>query len=52
VGNHDLRHYVHGAAAVDASADPSVRDQLDRLRADGFLGLPGTATSQVFQITR
>ncbi len=52
IGNHDLRHYVHGAAAVDASTDPSVHDQLARLRADGFLGAGGTATSQVFQIGR
>jgi hypothetical protein len=50
--NHDLRHYVHGAAAADASTDPSVRDALSGLRADGFLGSPGTATSQVLQITR
>jgi hypothetical protein len=50
--NHDLRHYVHGAAGVDASTNPSVRDALFGLRADGFLGSPGTATSQVLQITR
>jgi hypothetical protein len=52
VGNHDLRHYVHGAEAADASNDPSVREQLDSLRADGFLGSSGAVTSQVFQVTR
>ncbi len=52
VDNHDLRHYVRGARATDASSDPSVREQIDSLRAHGFLGSSGTATSQVFQITR
>jgi hypothetical protein len=51
-GNHDLRHYVRGAVAAQASADPSVRAQLDSLREHGFLGSTGTATSQVFQISR
>jgi hypothetical protein len=52
VANHDLRHYVHGAAAVDASTDPSVREQLASLRAHGFLGSGGHATSQILQVTR
>jgi pimeloyl-ACP methyl ester carboxylesterase len=52
IGNHDLAHYVHGAVAVDACDDPSVREQLVSLRQHGFLGGGGTATSQVFQITR
>jgi hypothetical protein len=51
-GNHDLRHYVDGAAAADASTDPSIREQLDSLRTDGFLGSGATATSQVLQVTR
>jgi hypothetical protein len=51
-GNHDLTHYVDGAAAADASTDPSVREQLDSLRSHGFLGSDATATSQVLQITR
>jgi hypothetical protein len=51
-GNHDMSHYVRGAAAVDASADPSVREQVASLHAQGFLGSTGSATSQVFQITR
>lgn len=50
--NHHLAHYVRGAAAVDASNDPSVREQLASLHDHGFLGGSGTATSQVFQITR
>jgi len=51
-GNHDLRHYVHGAESVDLSDDPSIREQLASLRDHGFLGHCDTATSQVFQITR
>jgi hypothetical protein len=52
VAGHRLRHYVRGAAAVDASCDPSVREQLASLHAHGFLGSSGHATSQVFQIVR
>jgi hypothetical protein len=52
VGNHDLRHYVHGAEATEASTDPSVREQIGSLRDQGFLGSTGPATSQVFQVTR
>jgi hypothetical protein len=51
-GNHDVRHYVHGAEAVDDSRDRSVREQIDSLRAHGFLGSRAPATSQVLQITR
>jgi hypothetical protein len=51
-GNHDLGHYVRGAAAADASPDPSIRAELGSLRAHGFLGSGGTSSSQVFQITR
>jgi hypothetical protein len=53
-GNHGLGHYVAGAGSVQASDDPSIRDQLANLEAQGFTG--GAAgqevTSQVFQITR
>jgi len=52
VGNHDLRHYVRGACAADSSDDPSIREQLDSLRAHGFLGGAATATSQILQVTR
>jgi hypothetical protein len=51
-GNHDLSHYVRGAAAVDASGDASVHEQVTSLHAQGFLGSDATATSQVLQITR
>jgi hypothetical protein len=51
-GNHDLGHYVRGAAAVDASPDPSVRAELVSLRDHGFLGSGATVTSQVLQVTR
>ncbi len=53
--SHGLAHYANGAAAVDASSDPSVREQLRSLRGHGFLasgGRGGTVTSQVFQVTR
>jgi len=56
VAQHDYAAYVEGAAAVDASADPSVREQLRSLRAHGFLqggdGPAPTVSSQVFQVVR
>ena len=56
VDNHDYRHYVAGAAAVDASTGPSVVEQLESLHAHGFLTGPGaepaSVMAQVFQITR
>lgn len=56
VGHHEYGPYVEGAAAADASTDPSVREQLESLHADGFLAGPGrgpaTVTSQVFQVVR
>ena len=56
VGNHDYWHYLNGAAAADASTDPSVQEQLASLHEGGFLatgdGPPTTVTSQVFQIVR
>ena len=51
-GNHDLRHYIRGARAADVSTDVSVRAELASLRAHGFLGSGGTASSQIFQVTR
>ncbi|GAB6987041.1 hypothetical protein [Nocardioides pyridinolyticus] len=51
-GEHAYEHYVAGAALVDASADPGVREQLASLHAAGFLGSGAAATSQVFQISR
>lgn len=56
VGNHDYWHYVNGAAAADASSDPSVQEQIASLHASGFLasgdGGGASVTSQVFQIVR
>lgn len=56
VGNHDYWHYVNGAAAADASTDPSVQEQLRSLHDSGFLASgdapPAAVTSQVFQIVR
>ena len=54
--SHSYGHYLSGAAAVDASADPSTVEQLASLRDHGFLSGPGsgapTISSQVFQIVR
>jgi pimeloyl-ACP methyl ester carboxylesterase len=51
--SHSLDHYTNGAAAVDASADQSLVEQLDSLHAHGYLGTGGQdVSSQVFQITR
>jgi pimeloyl-ACP methyl ester carboxylesterase len=56
VAQHEYPAYVAGAAAADASADPSVREQLHSLRAHGFLtggDRPATpVSSQLFQVVR
>jgi hypothetical protein len=52
VDQHDFDHYVAGAAAVDASTDPSVVESLQSLHDQGFLGSGQGVTSQTFQITR
>lgn len=56
VGDHDYWHYVNGAAAADASADPAVVEQLRSLQQQGFLAghgaPPATVTSQVFTVAR
>ena len=56
VGEHDYWHYLNGAAAVDASGDPAVVEQLRSLRDAGFLAgdgpLPASVSSQVFQVVR
>ncbi len=54
-GAHAYPHYLAGAAAVDASTDPSITEHLAGLRDRGFLDGPRPATqvtSQVFQIVR
>ncbi|WP_109506804.1 hypothetical protein [Nocardioides speluncae] len=51
--NHDLHHYVAGAAAVDASGHPSITSALDHLRTNGFLtGHDSAAVTTTFQVTR
>ena len=54
--SHSLSHYVHGAAAVDASHDASLVEQVHSLHQHGYLSGPGQGhaivSSQVFQITR
>lgn len=50
--NHSMLTYTRGGAAVDASDDPSITSELDRLRADGFLGSDDPTTTQGYTITR
>ena len=51
-GNHDIDHYVNGAAAADASTNGSIQDQIRQMEEDGYLG-GGTVTGvETFQITR
>jgi hypothetical protein len=52
--SHGLDSYVAGAGAVEASDDPSIRDQLADLAEQGFVGPADgqEVTSQVFRITR
>ena len=52
VGNHGLDRYTHGAAAADASANGSIRDQIDRMRSDGFLVEGPSGPVQTWVITR
>ncbi|MCW2766887.1 MAG: hypothetical protein JWO11_2846 [Nocardioides sp.] len=54
VDHHSFPHYVAGAAAVDASDDPSIVESLQSLADHGFLadGSGQTVTSRTFQITR
>ena len=49
IGNHDLAHYVAGAAAVDVSDDRSIRDLIGGWQ--GFLA-GGPTVTQEFTITR
>jgi hypothetical protein len=50
LGDHDYPAYELGARAVDASADPSVRDAVDGL--SGFLGADDPGEVRVFRLTR
>ncbi len=52
VAHHAYGVYEEGAGLVDASTDPSVVDAVQSLHDHGYLGQDGTATSQLFQITR
>jgi hypothetical protein len=49
---HGYGHYIDGAAAVDASADPSLTAEVAGLHDRGFLDRTDHVTSQLFQITR
>lgn len=50
--NHAITTYADGAAAVDASDDPSITTELDALRDDGFLGSDDPTTTQGYTISR
>ena len=56
VGMHAYDHYLAGAAAADASTDPSILEQVASLHDGGFLangdGPRPDVTSQVFQVVR
>ena len=49
---HGYGHYIDGAAAVDASPNPSIASEVAGLRDRGFLGGTDQVTSKLFQITR
>ncbi|MFN8195419.1 MAG: hypothetical protein U0R80_14185 [Nocardioidaceae bacterium] len=52
-GNHDISHYVNGAAGVDLSDHPSLTDHLQGMHDQGFLtGEQADVGYQAFQITR
>ncbi len=50
--NHGLDHYANGAAAADASSNDSIRGEIDRMRADGYLGSGPSGPVQTYVITR
>ncbi len=52
VDNHAIDRYVSGAAAADASTNGSIRDQLERMRDDGFLGGGTVAGVSTYRIAR
>ena len=52
VPQHGYGHYVDGAAAVDASTDPSLTAEVAGLHDRGFLGATDHVSSQLFQVVR
>ena len=50
--NHAIRHYANGAAAADASSHGSIRDQLQQMQHDGYLGSGTVEDVSTYQITR
>ncbi|HXH78804.1 hypothetical protein [Nocardioides sp.] len=50
--NHDIDHYVSGAAAADASTNGSIQSQITAMENDGFLGNGSVTSVDTFQITR
>lgn len=50
--NHAISVYAQGAAAVDASDDPTLTTDLDELRDEGFLGSDDPTSTQGYTITR
>jgi hypothetical protein len=51
-GHHSYDVYEQGGGLADASGDTSVVAAVQSLHEHGYLGTGGTATSQLFQITR
>jgi hypothetical protein len=50
--NHAIRHYANGAAAADASTNGSIRDQVQQMQQDGYLGSGTVEDVATYQITR
>lgn len=46
-GNHDLRQYVAGGAAVDRSRDPGVAAVIAQMTHDGYLGADRARTVEI-----
>jgi hypothetical protein len=52
LAHHGYGTYEQGAAAADASTDPSIADAVGALHHHGYLAGSEPVSSQVFQITR
>ncbi|PVG82051.1 hypothetical protein DDE18_15305 [Nocardioides gansuensis] len=51
-GNHDIVHYIGGAQAADASSIGSIRDHVDQMGKDGFLGGGTVVSVDTYTISR
>ena len=50
--NHEIEHYANGAKAADASGNGSIRDQIQLMEQDGFLGGEEVTEVRTYQIKR